>query len=80
VGRRADNWWGHASGPSAPSNPGGQGDPVAAGAQASHVYQAVGSYTVTVTAVNGAGSQTATITVNVNATFYRIYLPAVLRP
>jgi uncharacterized protein YjdB len=44
----------------------------------SHAYQAAGSYTVT--AVNGAGSQTATTTVNVNATIYRIYLPAVLRP
>jgi uncharacterized protein YjdB len=46
----------------------------------SHAYQAAGSYTVTVTAVTGAGSQTATTTVNVNATIYRIYLPAVLRP
>jgi large repetitive protein len=52
----------------------------ATGWQVSHVYQAAGSYTVTVTAQNGAGSQTATTTVNVNATFYRIYLPAVLRP
>jgi PKD repeat protein len=46
----------------------------------SYIYETPGTYTVTVTAHNGVGSQTATTTVNVNATFYRIYLPAVLRP
>jgi PKD repeat protein len=52
----------------------------ATGWQVSHVYQAAGSYTVTVTAQNGVSSQTAVLTVNVTQLLYRVYLPLVLKP
>jgi large repetitive protein len=49
----------------------------AGGATASHLYQAAGTYTVTVTAENGAGSEAAVFTVIVTQMQYRIYLPLV---